>query len=123
MIETVRVSEKAKIQLITLKRRTGIQNWNILCRWAFCLSMSEKSEPPKEDIPADSSVEMSWKTFAGGEEDLYLSLLKLRAHKAGIALEKEPLNFYFRLHLHRGLSYLVGNPKLQKIEDLIRLAA
>ena len=122
MIETVRVSEKAKIQLITLKRRTGIQNWNTLCRWAFCYSLAEKSDPPNEDIPSDSSIEMTWKTFTGGEEELYLGLIKLRASKAGVNIEKESINKYFRLHLHRGISYLVGNPKMNKIEDLIRLA-
>jgi DNA sulfur modification protein DndE len=122
MIETVRVSEKAKIQLITLKRRTGIQNWNILCRWALCVSLSEKSEPPSEEIASDSSIEMTWKTFSGGEEELYLALMQLRASKAGISIEKESLNRYFRLHLHRGISYLVSNPKMNKIEDLIRLA-
>jgi DNA sulfur modification protein DndE len=122
MIEIVRLSEKAKFQLITLKRRTGIQNWNILCRWALCASLAEKSEPPHEDIPTDSSIEMTWKTFTGGEEELYLALIQLRASKAGIALNKVALNHYFRLHLHRGISYMSGNPKLQKIEDLIRLA-
>jgi DNA sulfur modification protein DndE len=122
MIETVRVSEKAKVQLITLKRRTGIQNWNTLCRWALCSSLSEKSEPPNEEIPSDSSIEMTWKTFTGGEEELYLALIQLRATKAGRSLEKEKLNRYFRLHLHRGISYLVGNMKMNKIEDLIRLA-
>ena len=44
MIETVRISEKGKTQLITLKRRTGIQNWNVLCRWAFCISLKEQKE-------------------------------------------------------------------------------
>jgi DNA sulfur modification protein DndE len=122
MIETVRVSEKAKIQLITLKRRTGIQNWNVLCRWALCASLSEKSEPPNEEIPSDGSIEMTWKTFTGGEEDLYLALIQLRATKSGRNLERESLNRYFRLHLHRGISYLVGNPKMNKIEDLLRLA-
>jgi len=122
MIENVRVSEKAKIQLITLKRRTGIQNWNILCRWAISASLAEKSEPPNEEIPSDSSIEMTWKTFTGGEEELYLALIQLRATKAGVPLEKETMNRYFRLHLHRGISYLVGNPKMNKIEDLIRLA-
>ncbi len=122
MIEIVRVSEKAKIQLITLKRRTGIQNWNILCRWALCSSLAEKSEPPYEEIPSDSSIEMTWKTFTGGEEELYLALIQLRALKTEVPLEKESVNRYFRLHLHRGISYLVGNTKLNKIEDLIRLA-
>ena len=122
MIETVRVSEKAKIQLITLKRRTGIQNWNVLCRWALCTSLAEKSEPPNEEIPSDSSIEMTWNTFSGGEEELYLALIQLRATKSGLHLERESMNRYFRLHLHRGISYLVGNLKINKIEDLIRLA-
>lgn len=122
MIDTVRVSEKARTQLITLKRRTGIQNWNVLCRWALCYSLSEKSEPPNEDIPSDSTIEMTWKTFTGGEEELYLALVKLRANKAGVKLDKESLTKYFRLHLHRGISYLTGNQKMNKIEDLIRLA-
>ena len=122
MIDTVRVSEKARTQLITLKRRTGIQNWNVLCRWALCYSLSEKSEPPNEDIPSDSTIEMTWKTFTGGEEELYLALVKLRANKAGVKLDKESITKYFRLHLHRGISYLTGNQKMNKIEDLIRLA-
>jgi DNA sulfur modification protein DndE len=66
---------------------------------------------------------MTWKTFTGGEEEIYLALIQLRASKAGIPLNKEQVNKYFRLHLHRGISYLVGNPKMNKIEDLIRLAA
>jgi DNA sulfur modification protein DndE len=123
MIETVRVSEKAKIQLITLKRRTGIQNWNVLCRWALCASLAEKSDPPNEEIPSDSSIEMTWKTFSGGEEELYLALIQLRANKSGLPLERDCINRCFRLHLHRGISYLVGNTKMNRIEDLIRLAA
>ena len=122
MIETVRISEKAKNQLITLKRRTGIQNWNVLCRWALCQSLQEKSEPPSEDIPSDSSVEMTWKTFTGGEEALYLALVQLRAVTAGVSLVKDSVNRYFRIHLHRGISYLFGNPKLVKVEDLVRIA-
>ena len=121
MIEVVRVSEKAKTQLITLKRRTGIKNWNILCRWAFCVSIAEKSDPPYEDIPSDSSIEMSWKTFSGSEDEIYLALIQLSVSKAGHLLNKENVNKYFRLHLHRGISYLVSNPSMNKIEDLIRL--
>ena len=84
MIETVRISEKGKHQLMSLKRRTGIGNWNTLCRWAFCLSLSEKSEPPQENIQDSNSIEMTWKTFAGAQEDVYLALLISRAKKAGV---------------------------------------
>jgi len=122
MIETVRLSEKAKSQLSTLKRKTGIQNWNVLCRWGFCLSLAEKSVPPEEIIPSDSSVEMTWKTFTGGREEIYWGLLLVRARRDGIRLEREALGKYFRLHLHRGISYLNGSPSLRTIDSLSRLA-
>ena len=121
MIETVKVSEKAKVQLITLKRKTGIQNWNVLCRWALCLSLAEKSVPPDENIVADSSVEMTWRTFAGGKEELYWGLLVTRAKRDKISLEREALSKYFRLHLHRGISYLNGSAAVKGIDDLLRL--
>jgi DNA sulfur modification protein DndE len=118
MIETVKVSEKAKIQLVTLKRRTGIENWNILCRWAFCLSLKEKNPLPKENIITDSSIEMTWKTFTGGDEDLYLALLLQRAKMDNIPLDKQSINNYFKLHLHRGISYL-NNANTSSIQNLL----
>ena len=122
MIESVRVSEKARIQLITLKKRNGIENWNVLCRWAFCLSLAERSVPPFEDIPADSSVEMSWRVFTGGLEEVYWALLLTRAKRDGIPLERDSLVSYFRIHLHRGISYLNGMNSNQSIADFARLA-
>lgn len=120
MIETVKISEKAKLQLITLKKRTGIQNWNTLCRWALCLSLNENSNPPDEVINADSNVEMTWKTFTGGKENLYLNLIILRAQKDNIKIDKSDLNKYFKLHLHRGISYLNSSTK-NSIEDMFLL--
>jgi DNA sulfur modification protein DndE len=121
MIETVRLSEKAKNQLSNLKRKTGIQNWNVLCRWGFCLSLAEMSTPPEEAIPLDSSVEMTWKTFTGGREELYWGLLLVRAKRDRVSLEREALGRYFRLHLHRGISYLNGNTSVRSIDGLARL--
>lgn len=118
-IEHVRLSEKAKQQLITLKRRTGLENWNVLCRWAFCLSLAEPSIPPHEDIVTDSSVDMSWKTFAGEYSEVYLSLIKKRAFNDYGATFEDLLPYYFRLHLHRGISYLLS--KTNTIDDLIYL--
>ena len=120
MIETVKVSEKAKIQLITLKRRTGIENWNILCRWAFCMSLKEKNPLPNENVITDSSIEMTWKTFTGGDEDLYLALLIQRAKEDKVTLDKQSINHYFKLHLHRGISYL-NNANTASIQNLLLL--
>jgi DNA sulfur modification protein DndE len=122
MIETIRLSEKAKIQLITLKRRTGLQHWNVMCRWAFCLSLAETSKPPSEEIPSDSSIEMSWRTFAGNHDEVYRALLLTRATQDGIALERNVLLHYFRLHLHRGISYLFSG-RVNSIGDMVALAS
>jgi DNA sulfur modification protein DndE len=120
MIDNVRISEKARNQLITIKKRTGIQNWNVLCRWALCLSLREMSPPPEENIITDSSVEMSWRTFTGGDENLYLGLLISRANIDGVTIDKLNLNNYFKLHLHRGISYLNSGPGID-ITSLLRL--
>ena len=45
-IEHIRISRTARDQLITLKRRTGIMHWNVLCRWALCRSLAEPAPPP-----------------------------------------------------------------------------
>jgi DNA sulfur modification protein DndE len=122
MIETVRLSEKAKNQLSNLKRKTGIPNWNALCRWAFCISLSEPSIPPDENIVLDSSIEMTWKTFTGGRDEIYWGLLLVRAKRDGIELEREAIGKYFRLHLHRGISFMNGSSSIRKVDDLARLA-
>ncbi len=117
MIETIRISAKGKQQLIRLKKKTGIGHWNTLCRWAFCLSLAETSIPPKEEIPSDSNVEMTWRTFTGQYEGAYEAILKQR-----LIDDKLPMtdaHFWFRIHLHRGISYLVK--KVDGISDLFEL--
>lgn len=121
-VEHIRLSQQAKDQLVKLKRMTGIEHWNVLCRWAFCLSLSEQSIPPTAKIPADSNVEMSWKVFGGRYADLYMALLKERCVRDGLATDPETLAQQFRLHLHRGISYLAANKNLRKIDDLVALA-
>jgi DNA sulfur modification protein DndE len=121
-IEHIKLSRQAKDQLIKLKRVTGIEHWNVLCRWAFCVSLAEHSVPPPARIPADSNVEMSWRVFGGRLADLYLALLKERCLRDGLPTDPETLAQQFRLHLHRGISYLFANKELRKIDDLIALA-
>ena len=121
IIETVRLSEKAKTQLISLKRKTGIQNWNVLCRWGFCFSLRQPSIPPMEKIFTVSSVEMTWKVFAGAHPELYFALLVQRCHQDGLELSDKVLTEQFKLHLHRGIAYLATNAKLTNIAMLLKL--
>lgn len=119
MIETVRVSESARDQLITLKRYTGIKNWNTLCRWAFCVSLSEPSIPPDQPLGKDSSVEMTWRVFGGAYAELYWAVLKQRCLEDGLGVEQETLHTQFKLHLHRGIGYLMGDRELRSIDALV----
>ena len=121
-IDNIRLSQQGKDHLIRLKRVTGIAHWNVLCRWGFCTSLAETGVPTNIQIPSDSNVEMNWRVFGGKHADLYLSLLKMRMLQDGLPLDDETLSRQFRLHLHRGLSYLVANRKLGRIDDLVSMA-
>ena len=118
-IEYIKLSQQAKDQLIKLKRHTGIEHWNVLCRWAFCLSLSEPSIPPEARIPADSNVEMTWRVFGGRYHELYLALLKERCLRDGLGTDPDTLAQQFRLHLHRGIAYLAATRSIRDVSDLV----
>jgi DNA sulfur modification protein DndE len=119
-IEQIRLSEKAKDQLIKLKRHTGVRNWNVLCRWAFCVSLAEPSRPAESTIPADSNVEMTWKVFAGKYEEIYMELLMQRCREDGVESNPDSVGRHFRVHLHRGIGYLSADRNIRSIAALVR---
>ena len=121
-IEHIRVSKQAREQLIRLKRYTGIEHWNVLCRWAFCRSLAEPSVPPPAKIPSDSNVEMSWRVFGGKQSDLYMALLKHRCVADGLPLDEESVAQQFRLHLHRGIAYLANDRSARGIAAFVKQA-
>ncbi len=120
-IERFRLSEAAKEQLTRLKRATKIEQWNILCRWAFCLSLSLPDAPQSIHITGDSNVEMTWKVFGGDIGDILLIALKQRCYNDGLDTDKQTLSQQFRLHLHRGIDYLANEVRINNIEDLVEL--
>ena len=118
-VERIRISQAGKDQLIKLKRVTKIDQWNILCRWAFCRSLAEPTPPSPVPIPADSNLEMTWQVFGGGISDLLIIGFMQRCHETTSDLSKDNLASQFRLHLHRGIGYLSADQELMIIEDLI----
>lgn len=122
-IETVRLSQEAKDRLSRLKRRTGIRQWNTLCRWALCLSLAEKSTPRQVNVSSDSNVEMNWRTFTGAiHGDMLLELLRARCLADGLPHDGETLSHQFKQHLHRGIAYLSAPGRVQNLSDLLALA-
>src|SRR5271166_3498982 len=116
-----RLSAQAREQLIRLKTRTGIGQWNILCRWAFCLSLRQPTPPTPIDVPADSNVEMTWQVFGGEAQELYLAILKERCERDGLGTSDDVLARQFRLHLHRGIGYLATPHAIKSIGDSVAL--
>src|SRR5713226_7379769 len=100
-IKQFRLSSQAREQLIRLKTKTGITQWNILCRWALCLSLRQPTPPTPIEIPSDSNVELTWQVFGGEAQELFLAMLKERCVREGLELSDEVLLRQFRLHLHR----------------------
>lgn len=122
LVKQIRLSQQSKDKLSRLKGKTGIKNWNVLCRWAICYSLHEGSIPTDVPIVADSTLEMSWYTFGGEYSELYESLIHEWCVIKGLPTNQETLSKYFKLHLERGIAYLSGTNFIKNIEDLLDLA-
>ncbi|WP_116248528.1 DNA sulfur modification protein DndE [Nocardiopsis sp. FIRDI 009] len=120
-LETVRLSQTARDQLIRLKRVTGIQNWNVLCRWGLLVSLRDPSPPLVREIITDSNVEMTWRTFAGSYAEIYMALLKLRCERDGLEVSEQNLGYTLTVHLHRGIGFIAGRRDMKSVVDLVSL--
>lgn len=121
VVKQIKLSSQAKDKLGRLKGKTGIKNWNILCRWAFCYSLSERTMPTDIPINSDSNLEMSWYTFGGEYSGMYEALIIEWCKDMGLPTDQETLAKYFRLHLERGISHLAGTNFIKSINDLLLL--
>ena len=122
IVKQIKISSQGKEKLSRLKGKTGVKNWNVLCRWAFCYSLGENTIPTDIPINSDSNVEMSWYTFAGEYSDLYEALIIEWCRDKNLSINEDTLSKYFKLHLERGISYLSGTNFLKTIDDLLDLA-
>lgn len=114
-MDRIRLTATARNQLVTLKRRTGIEHNNSLCRHALCLSLANPTVPPDETFSVSGGLEIDWRTLTGGEEALYYNLLTIRLLTEQKPVNAEALRRTLILHIHRGLSYLVS----RRDEDLL----
>ncbi|XVJ71838.1 MAG: DNA sulfur modification protein DndE [Rhizobacter sp.] len=116
MMERIKLNAAARNQLTTLKRRTGIEHNNAICRHALCISLANPSVPPNENFSFGGGIEIDWRTLTGGQDALYYNLLAVRLLSEGKRVNEESIRQTFVLHVHRGLSYLVS----RREEDLLQ---
>lgn len=119
-MDNIRLGQQSRDQLIRLKRITGIDNWNVLCRWALCFSLADKNPPPRLKGGGEVAIDISWKTFAGEQADVYVSLLAQRAHDDGRQINREVLSELARVHVVRGIGFLTARRQLAGISQLLQ---
>lgn len=122
MIERFKLSASARHQLSSLKRKTGIEHNNAICRHALCLSLANPSLPPDEKLDFAGGLEMDFRVFSGGYDSLYYNLLVTRMLSDGQKVSDESMRSAFLLHLHRGLSYLASRRENDLTEELCKAA-
>jgi DNA sulfur modification protein DndE len=121
-VETIRLGPATKTRLTTLKRRTGIENWNVISRWAFCLSIADPAPVGMHHVDSGSAIEMTWKTFAGDQEAIYALLLQHRAENDGDPSGSTPLSELARCHISRGVARLTAQRDIESLSDLLEIA-
>lgn len=122
IIDAIRLGQQSRDQLIRLKRITGIDNWNIICRWALCLSLGDKNPPPRSRMSGEAVLDISWRTFAGEYADTYQALLIQRAHDDGRSITREALTELARAHVTRGIGFLTARRQMSGISELLEAA-
>ncbi len=122
IVKQIKLSSISKERLGRLKGKTGIRNWNVLCRWALCYSLSENTMPTDVPIVADSNLEMSWFTFGGEYSDIYDALMIAWCKKMSLPIDEETLVKYFKLHVERGIAHLSGTNFIKNLDDLMKLS-
>jgi len=114
-VETIRISQRSKEILTRMKVKSGIDHWNILCRWAFCISIKGSTQPTRGTPQPESNVEMTWRTFAGNLSDALISAHRMALIHSGIEPTDEFLASNFSAHLERGISKLQATKSLEDL--------
>ena len=118
-IDQLRTSASLKNLLTRIKGITSIQNWNVLCRWGFCLSIKQSSVPRIVDEKLDG-IEIDYDTLVGKNKTIYTQLLINNLRKNNIEINKENLTKYLYAHVNRGVNILY-NYKMKRINNLFEI--
>ena len=105
-VEAIRLSQNEKDLLVRVKRRTGIDSWNILCRWAIILSLRSTETNFKKSSEKRDAVEIRWETFAGDTRDILSAALLLAYRQANLDPETVSLTDFTHFKLSDGIKRL-----------------
>ncbi len=119
MIDKVRLSSKEKNSIVRMKGKTGLDNWNVFARWAFCYSLSLDDEvifTPDDKL----DIEMTWMIFAGKNFKIYQDLLMQECLRLNLKLTKSNLTKVLRFHLRNGINKMFG--QIDSIDSFLKMS-
>ena len=112
----IRISYRSQNNLAMLKRKTGLTP-NILCRFAICMSIKERSIPNPDEF-YESGSEFTPSVLFGEHEPIYHALMLNRLKNDKLDPEIY-LNKMTRSHLNRGVIALY--PRINDLSDFYEL--
>lgn len=140
-IRSVRFSKETKNQLIRLKRKTGIPTFNVLCRWAFCHSLTDTENNVSHNRPVptetvdtilektasdstqpDKELEIDWRVLSGSYSEVMIAILKQNCLENGLTTDVETMNEHLKHLIENGIKHLVADESLKTIDDLFAIA-
>jgi DNA sulfur modification protein DndE len=116
--ETLRLGKQSRDNLIKIKRVTGIEHWNIICRWALFVSLREPTRPVVPPETSEGGVEIAWKVFAGELNDVIAAVLYIRMSYEVEGRDNECAGV-LRAHVTRGLGYLASGTETKSMSSFI----
>lgn len=116
IVEHVRVSAKGKDILVKIKKKTGLEHWNDICRIALCRSLANPVSPSRTQGIGENALDIEWKTFAGAYSREIIAAVIIRARRDGLPTDsREALAEYFKAHLERGIASMQNIKSLQEL--------
>jgi DNA sulfur modification protein DndE len=105
-VESIRLSKTDKEFLIRIKRKTGIESWNVLCRWALLLALADNESRFRASQEKRDAVEIRWETFVGELKEVITGLLLLSHSTSGSIKGGPSLGEHLHFKLSDGIKRL-----------------
>lgn len=119
-IDSIRLSQEDRDRLIRVKRLTGIESWNVLCRWALLLGLRAERGDTDESRETRGAIEIKWDTFAGSYSRLLAHLITW-SYQAQKTEKYKTIGEFIHGRLTHGILILSKPGKIQNVASLPKL--
>lgn len=116
-VDSIRLSQTDRERLIRIKRHTGIESWNVLCRWALLLGLNARKGEGAELEEGRGAVEIKWDTFAGTHSRILVLLIEWCYHTSK-GMKKVTLSQFVHGRLAHGILILSKPGAVQNAASL-----